>query len=84
MTYRIEVKPAARRAMKGLPRQVLERIDVAILGLATEPRPSGSIKMTNCEAWRVRVGDYRIVYEIHDAVLVVFIIDVGHRREVYR
>ncbi len=52
--------------------------------LAENPRPTGCIKLTGMEAYRIRVGDYRIVYEITDRVLIVTVIDVGHRREVYR
>lgn len=84
MTYRIEVAPAARRALRGLPRPMLPRIDTAILDLARDPRPAGSTKLSGREAWRIRVGDYRILYEIHDGVLLVVIIDLGHRREIYR
>ena len=84
MSYRIEVRPAARKALRSLPRPVVERIDVAILALADTPRPSGCVKLTNQEAWRIRVGDYRIIYEIHDAALVVTVIEVGHRRAIYR
>ena len=84
MTYRIEVKPAARKMLRDLPRLALERVDVAILALAENPRPVGCVKLSNSEAWRVRVGNYRIVYEIIDRLLVVTVIEVGHRREVYR
>ena len=84
MTYRIDVKPAARKALRDLPRPVLERVDAAILALAENPRPPGCVKLTNSEAWRVRVGNYRIVYEIIDRMLVVTIIEIGHRREIYR
>ena len=62
----------------------VERIDAAILALAETPRPPGCTKLTNQEAWRIRVGDYRIVYEIRDTALVVTVIEIGHRREVYR
>ena len=84
MTYRIDVKPAARKALRDLPRPVLARIDEAILALAENPRPAGCVKLTNSEAWRVRVGNYRIVYEIIDRLLVVTVVEIGHRREVYR
>ena len=84
MSYRIDVRPVARKALRNLPRPVVERIDVAILELAETPRPPGCTKLTNQEAWRIRVGNYRIIYEINDGLLVVTVIEVGHRREVYR
>ena len=84
MTYRIEVASAARRALRGFPRPLLPKIDAAILGLAQDPRPSGCLKLSGREAWRIRVGDYRIIYEIHDGILLVMVVDLGHRREIYR
>lgn len=84
MSYRIDVRPVARKALRNLPRPVVERIDAAILELAETPRPPGCTKLTNQEAWRIRVGDYRIIYEINDGLLVVTVIEIGHRREVYR
>lgn len=61
------------------------RLRVAIDGLAENPRPPGCVKLQGGdELFRVRVGDYRIVYQIQDAVLVVLVVQVGHRREIYR
>lgn len=83
--YQIEVTPAARRDLRKLPRDVLERVDARIQSLATDPRPHGSVKLTNEDAlYRIRVGDYRIIYEVQDEALVVIVIRVRHRREVYR
>jgi mRNA interferase RelE/StbE len=68
-----------------LPRAVQATLQPEIDGLASEPRPHGVEKMSGEEnAYRVRVGDYRIIYEIHDAFLIVVVIRGGHRREVYR
>ncbi|MDE0268633.1 MAG: type II toxin-antitoxin system RelE/ParE family toxin [Acidimicrobiaceae bacterium] len=78
----------ARRAIKSiarLQRKEQQRIRVAIDLLATEPRPPGSVALTGEESvYRVRVGDYRILYEIIDTRLVIQVIRVGHRRDVYR
>jgi len=52
--------------------------------LEANPRPSGCKKLKNRDAWRIRVGDYRVIYEIHDKILRVIVVTVGHRREVYR
>ncbi len=84
MTYRIEIDRPAQKALRGLDGSIRSRVIEAIQALAADPRPSGSTKLVGHDAWRIRVGDYRIVYEIHDQVLVVLIVAVGHRRDVYR
>lgn len=85
MTYRIEVAPAALRQLRKLDRTAQKRMQAAIELLAEQPRPSGAKKLVGGEGeWRVRTGDYRIVYEIHDDVLLVLVVAVGHRREIYR
>jgi len=84
MTYRIEVLRAAEKSLRSLDKPARERIEKAIDALAENPRPPGCKKLVNSPAWRIRIGDYRVMYEIHDSVLVVTVIEVGHRREVYR
>lgn len=85
MAYRVELTKSARRDLDSLPHDVFERVDQRIRALAHDPRPSGVKKMQGPDGlYRVRVGDYRIVYEIHDKVLVVLIVKIGDRREVYR
>jgi mRNA interferase RelE/StbE len=84
VTYRIEIAPAARKGLRALPRADLVRVDAAIQALAAEPRPHGCVKLTNQPAWRIRIGTYRVIYEIHDGALVVVVVDVGHRRDIYR
>lgn len=83
--YRIEVTPAARRALESLPKKVLRQIDKRILALADNPYPPGSKKLQDTEDLRrIRVGDYRILYLVEAERLVVVIVTVGHRRDVYR
>lgn len=85
MTYRIHVAPAALRQLRKLDPQARRRVQAAIELLAGEPRPPGSRKLAGGDGeWRVRTGDYRIVYEVHDQTLVVLVVAVGHRREIYR
>jgi len=85
VTFRIEIAPAAVRQMRKLDRVARARIQAAIELLGDEPRPPGAVKLVGGEGeWRVRTGDYRIVYEIHDRVLLVLVVAVGHRRDVYR
>jgi mRNA interferase RelE/StbE len=85
MTYRIEVKPQAEKALAKIPNPHRRRIAKAIDALARTPRPEGSTKLTGADdAYRIRIGDYRVVYEIADKVLIVYIIRVAHRKDVYR
>ena len=84
MTYRIEVAPAAQRQLHKLDPAARHRVQAAIELLAEQPRPSGAKKLTGGEGeWRVRTGDYRIIYEIHDQVLLLLVVAIGHRREIY-
>lgn len=83
--YRIEVTPAARRALESLPKKVLRQIDKRILALADNPSPPGAKKLQDtADLRRIRVGDYRIVYIVEADRPVIVIVDVGHRREIYR
>jgi mRNA interferase RelE/StbE len=83
--YTVELKPSAERAFGKLDRQVQGRLRAVIDALAEDPHPPASKKLQGLEGlYRVRVGDYRIVYQVEDDVLVVLVIRIGHRREVYR
>ena len=84
MTHRVEVAPAALRQLRKLDPPARRRVQAAIELLADQPRPSGAEKLVGGEGeWRVRTGGYRIVYEVHDDVLVVLVVAVGHRRDIY-
>jgi mRNA interferase RelE/StbE len=83
MTYRVEVAPAALRQLRKLDQPARRRVQAAIELLAGQPRPSAAKKLVGGEGeWRVRTGDYRIVYEVRDDVLVVLVVAVGHRRDI--
>ena len=84
MTYRVEISPGARRALRRVNRKDSLRLQAAFALLARDPRPPASRPLRGRPAYRLRVGDYRIVYTIDDGVLVVLVVVVGHRREVYR
>ncbi len=85
MTYRVDISPAALRQLRKLDPVARRRVQAAIELLSQEPRPSGAAKLVGGEGgWRVRTGDYRVVYEIHDQVLVVLVVAVGHRRDIYQ
>ncbi len=84
MSYLVTISPGARKAMRKVPKPLRVRIDAAILALEREPRPHGSLKLQGQDLYRIRVGDYRIVYSIDDAGHIVIVVVVGHRRDVYR
>jgi mRNA interferase RelE/StbE len=85
VTYKIIVQPRARKAYLALQGSARKRVGAAIDALASEPRPHGAKALTSMAGvLRVRVGDYRIMYEVQDDRLVVLVIAVGHRREIYR
>ncbi len=85
MTNQIELTRATVKALRRLPDTPRKRLEQAIAGLRDHPRPHGCLPLSGREnTWRVRVGDYRVVYEIHDQRLLIVIIRVAHRRDIYR
>lgn len=82
--YSLEFKRSVQKDVRAIPKRDLQRILGRIEALRDDPRPPGSVKLSGEEYYRIRQGDYRIVYEIIDDRLVVVIIAVGHRRDVYR
>lgn len=81
--YDIELRPAAVRALRKLDPTLRGRVQGAIALLGTDPRPPGARKLQGRDGFRVRVGDYRIIYTVNDGVLIVVVITNGHRRDVY-
>jgi mRNA interferase RelE/StbE len=85
MAYEVRLKPSAERALRKLPAQIRSRIGSRLDGLASNPRPSGCEKLAGADdLYRVRVGDYRLVYQISDEILVILVVTIGHRSDVYR
>ena len=84
--YRLEIRPSVEKTLRKIrDPQLQHRLDAALEKLAESPRRQGAEKMSGFEnRYRFRVGDYRIVYEIHDTVLLVLILAVGDRKEIYR
>ncbi len=83
--YRVFLERSAERDLGRLSVEVHDRVIVAIQALASNPRPPGCRKLTGSKNdWRIRVGDYRVIYEIADTIRVVRVNRVRHRREVYR
>jgi len=83
-SYSLFIKRSAENELKALPKPDLSRIVQKIQSLAANPRPSGYQKMSGHSQYRIRQGDYRVLYTVNDTDRVVEIIKIGHRREVYR
>ena len=82
--YKVEIKKSAFKEIESLPKRDLRAVLEKINSLAENPRQYGCEKLSGQEKYRVRCGDYRILYSIEDAILVVCVVKVGHRRDVYR
>ena len=85
MAYEVRLKPSAERALRKLPAQIRSRVAIRLDGLAANPRPSGCEKLGGVDnLYRARVGDYRVVYQVADEALIVLVVTIGHRSDVYR
>jgi mRNA interferase RelE/StbE len=82
--YTVSIKRSAQKALIRLPENDYQRVFAAIEALANDPRPEGSKKLKGRDGWRLRIGNYRVIYEINDRALAVLVVDVVHRREAYR
>jgi len=82
--YTIDILRSAQKDLARVNQQDQPRIIAAIKDLADDPRPPGSKKLSGRPAWRIRIGPYRVIYEIHDDRLWVLVVVIGHRREAYR
>lgn len=83
--YTVEVKRSAQKAFSALPSDVQKQIAEKLLSLETNPFQPGCKKISGrANTWRIRAGSYRIVYEVRENVLIVIVIRIGHRREIYR
>ena len=83
-SYKLQIKPSAVKDIEALPQKDRRRVVAKIQRLAANARPLGCEKLSGHELYRVRRGNYRILYTVQDAELVIVVIKVGHRREVYR
>ncbi len=83
MSYSVSILRGAQKELAKLPQNIFERICVEIRHLAQNPRPIGCKKLIAREGWRIRIGTYRVIYEIHDKNKTVLILHIGHRRDVY-
>jgi len=84
MKYAVEILRSAQKQLSKIDPHDRPRLIEAIRALGENPRPEGCKKLSGRRAWRIRVGHYRIIYEIHEDRLVLLVVAVGHRRDVYR
>lgn len=85
MTHRVTLAPSTAHQPRKLDPQARRRIQAALELLASEPRPPAATRLVGGSGeWRIRTGDYRIIYEIHGDQLLILVLRIGHRREVYR
>jgi mRNA interferase RelE/StbE len=85
MPYELIIKPTAEKSLDKLPHPIRRRIVDALKELRENPRPAGAAKLVGGENfWRIRIGNYRVVYEIHDKQLIVLVLRVAHRKDAYR
>ena len=84
-SYRVEISKSAAKDLRGIDRKWIPRIVATIESLESDARPSGCKKLVGSDhTYRVRIGDYRVVYDIHDDMLIVLVVRIRHRRDVYR
>lgn len=83
-SYSLRIKPSAAKELETVPRKDRRRIVQKIGGLASEPRPAGAEKLSGHDKYRLRQGDYRVLYSVDDQDRIVVVVKIGHRREVYR
>jgi len=81
--YKIQVKKSAEKELRKIQKKDLIKILGKIENLSENPHPLGSLKLTNQDKYRIRVGNYRVLYTVEDSVLTVIVVKVGHRREIY-
>ena len=85
MSYQVSLRPGAERQRRKLGAQIRQRVNEALLALEDTPRPPGVAKLRGADReWRIRIGDYRIIYEISDEETQVIVLRITHRREAYR
>lgn len=83
-SFRLLIKPSAVKELESIPRKDRQRLVTRLRHLSADPRPPGCEKLSSHDLYRIRQGNYRVLYSVQDEDLVILVIRVGHRREVYR
>jgi mRNA interferase RelE/StbE len=84
MTYKILIRRKAQKQLTKIPARDYKKVKQVILDLANDPRPPGSKKLKGRPGWRIRLGNYRVIYEIQDDKLIIIVLDVGNRKDIYK
>ncbi|MCB1307138.1 MAG: type II toxin-antitoxin system RelE/ParE family toxin [Leptospiraceae bacterium] len=84
MNYEVSILRRAQRQLAAFDRTIRSRIQPVLISLSENPRPPGSRKLSGRDGWRIRIGDYRVIYEINDEALTITVLDIGHRKDIYR
>lgn len=84
MIYEISILRRAQKQLAKIPASDYKKVKQAILDLAQDPRPPGSKKLKDRPGWRIRQGDFRVIYEIRDDKLIIIVLDVGNRKDIYK
>lgn len=84
MTYKISILRKTQKQLAKIPASDYKKVKQAILDLAQDPRPPGSKKLKGRPGWRIRQGDFRVIYEIQDDQLIIIVLEVGNRRDIYK
>lgn len=84
MRYEIEIERSALKALKKIPSADRSKVIDVIERLALNPRPVGSKKLKGRDGWRIRIGNYRVIYEIKDHICYILVLEIGHRKDIYK
>jgi len=82
--YNIKFEKRVKKDLKGVPREKLQKIIVEIENLTNNPYPPSSTKLKGRDAWRIRIGDYRVIYTVNNNELLILVVKIGHRKDVYK
>jgi len=83
MSYEVLIRRRAAKQLAELPLRDYDRVKVSVFALGDNPRPQGCLKLTGRPGWRIRIGNYRVIYEVEDQSRTVTVLDVGNRRDIY-
>lgn len=84
MKYEIDIERSALKVLRKIPKADRNKIITAIEHLAINPRPYNAKKLTGRDGWRIRINNYRVIYEIKDRICYILVLDIGHRKDIYR
>jgi len=84
VNYEIRIKRSAQKSLAKIPYKFQENIIIAIRNLSNNAQPKGCKKLSGRDAWRIRIGQYRVLYEIHNNELLIMVVNIGHRKNVYK